>query len=134
MLRAGHRLDERFTQTGEIVFGSGRKWWGPMAKAIGVKSGDLDAYIRNDWTPEEVDQINAFLAGLLDDAALHAAIYASRNRADAISYLAAQYRAPRHRPVVEHPDTQEFIQQCDASELELPKGALAGLEELLADD
>lgn len=134
MLRAGHSIADRIRQTGEICFGAGpRKWWNPMARAIGVKRCDLDAYMRGDWSPEEVDQINAFLAGMLDD---HIDLQLPPRGLTSydVRSLAAQYRAPRHRPVVEKPDTQEFIQQCDASELELPEGALAGLEELLADD
>lgn len=129
MLRAGHCISDRIQQTGEIVFGKGtRKWWGPMAKAIGIKRGDLDRYMRADWSPEEQDQINVFLACMLEREAVSAAC-ADRNEALAadISNLAAQYRAPRHRPVIPPApgsDTgQEFIGTIPDEEL-VPDGTV----------
>jgi hypothetical protein len=67
MFHAGHRIDQRIQQTGEIVSGLGvKKWWKPMAAALGVKPGDLDGFIyqarqSDEWTAE----IDRLLADLL---------------------------------------------------------------------
>jgi hypothetical protein len=108
-----------------------------MARAIGVKRCDLDAYMRGDWSPEEQDAINLFLAGMLVEFTDLDLPTRGLLRRD-IRQLAAQFAAPRHRPVIPldpGADTgQEFIQRSDSYELDMPPGALAAIEELLADD
>jgi len=137
MLRADHGgVMGRICQTGEIAFGKSPKWYSPMADAIGVDRCDLDGYMRHPWSDDEVDQINLFLAGLLEDR-LEKCPRQLEGCIGDIKLLAAQYRAPRHRPVVERPDTDEFIKRSDDAaglELDLPPEILAQFKELLKDD
>jgi hypothetical protein len=91
-----------------------------MARAIGIPSGDLDNYMRADWSPEDQDAISEFLAYRLD--AFAAGLINNPKGCDPklvieIQGLAAQYRAPRHRPVVEAADTDEFIVTIPDGEL-----------------
>jgi hypothetical protein len=67
MFHAGHRVDDRFRQTAQLVFGlDARKWGKPMAIALCTTPGDLDGLIQNALqSPECTAEIDRMLADLL---------------------------------------------------------------------
>jgi hypothetical protein len=140
MIWARHSLPERAEQTGALVYGVGpSKWWKPMAKALGIKASQLDAYLHAEWTPAERAQIDVFLAALLTERAdtlTDPALVAN------IRSLAAQFAPLESRPLIPAgADTgEEYIQTAPTHEL--PDGPIPpqpewhrkGWEALLADD
>jgi hypothetical protein len=136
MLRKAHSVFECIIQVGEISFGKRAKWYAPMAAALDIPRCELDDYMRTDWTDDQIDQLNRFLADLLEDRLEKCPRQFEGNIGD-IMNLAAQYRALRHRPHIPTPDTQEFIQRSDDAtglELDLPPEILMQFKELLKDD
>ena len=146
MLRAADGIPDRIHQTASIVFGSGRKGERLMADAIGIPPAALDSYAHHAWTPEQEDQLNLFLGALVRQHAVALPVYAPQQKRELL-YLAEQYEAPRHRPVVPPApgaDTgQEFIQTEPADDIpraslddmsHIPEPLREQWRELLADD
>ena len=99
LLHARHHLHDRIQQTADILFPVKSARMRLMAAACGIPFRDWDKWMFYRWSPEQSDGINRILADLLRAHAASLPQYEDRQKRDLI-YLAEQYEAPRHRPVM----------------------------------